>query len=300
MTTHPYLQELWEAHASDSAREWLAGAAAEVGEGVSDDRFAALLSLASRHAGRGPLGPSDAERAGAAERLPGWDPERWTLLETARVLLVLARNDLDEPSAERAIEEAFRYADEGELCALYRSLAHLPNPERFAWRAGEGCRSNMLTVFQAVACDTPFPASCFDDIAFQQAVVKGLFVGAPVWRIHGLDGRLNPELARMALDLADERRSAHRDVQHELWLCLGTHGGERGVASLERELESSNTLGRKAAAYGLARAGEIARLEALAAAEADPEVAAAMRDALAGNTSQSAFRELDPTLVGPC
>lgn len=277
-------------------RDWLEATAAEIAAGVANARFASLLSLASRHAGRGPLAPDPGELARAAELLEGWNPERWSRLDALRVRLVLARSDLAEPSAELAVEEAFRYADEGELCALYRALPLLPEPARFAWRAGEGCRTNMQTVFEAVACDNPYPAWHFDDVAWRQAVVKCLFIGSPLWRIWGLDGRLSPELARMALDLADERRSAHRPVQHELWLALGPHGGQRGTESIERELAGSHTLGRRAAAYALARAGELARLEEHAAREGDPEVAAAMRDALSGNTGQAVFRSLDPSL----
>ena len=100
----------------------------------------------------------------------------------------------------------------------------------------------------------------------------------------------------MALDLADERRSAGRPVQHELWLCLGQHSGERGLAALELELDpaNSNRLGRCGAAYGLARAGETARLEALAGAESDALVRATLVAALAGDWTAKALRTLDP------
>src|SRR5262249_26964726 len=81
----------------------------------------------------------------------GWSPERWAVLETLRAALVLSRSDLEREGGARAIEEGFRYADEGELRALYRTLAHVPAPERFAWRAGEGCRSNMKSGFEAGA-----------------------------------------------------------------------------------------------------------------------------------------------------
>ncbi|MCZ6596912.1 MAG: EboA domain-containing protein, partial [Planctomycetota bacterium] len=238
------------------------------------------------------------EAAAASAALEGWNPERWSTLEAMRVALLLVLPELDGLAGEQALEEAFRYADDGELCALYRSLALWPNPERFSWRAAEGCRTNIVPVFEAVALDTPYPVKCFDDVAWRQAAIKAIFIDAPLWRMWGLDTRLSPELARMALDLADERRSAHRCVQHELWLCLGPHGGERGLESLEQELGSSNTLGRRAAAYGLARAGAGERLRALLSEESDAEVAEAMRDALAGNTSQEAFRALDPTLQG--
>ncbi|MEM7307210.1 MAG: EboA domain-containing protein [Planctomycetota bacterium] len=298
--SRPVLAELLSGRLQPAAHEWLRKAEDEVSAGAESARFAALLSLASRYAKRDALAPTVAGRERAATALPGWNPERWTVQEAARVALVLARPDLAEESGAAAVEEAFRYADEGELCALYRSLPHLPAPERFLWRAAEGCRTNMVSVFEADVLDTPYPARFFDDVAWNQAVIKTVFLDAPLWRLFGLDGRLSDELARMALDLVDERRSAHRDVQHELWLALGaggvSHAGERGRAALEREIDASNpnALGRRAAAYALARCGETATLSSYLDAEQDALVATAMRDALDGNLSQEAFRALDP------
>src|SRR5262245_10016224 len=89
---------------------WLDAAVAEIARGVPDERFGALLSLASRHAPRGPLAPTDEERSGAAARLAGLEIERWTLLETVRVGLILARGDLATAAAVAAMESAFRFA----------------------------------------------------------------------------------------------------------------------------------------------------------------------------------------------
>lgn len=276
------------------AHAWLEAAAREIAGGVPSVRFAGLVSLASRHVPRGELGWSGTEIAQAFDLCEGWNPERWSALDTARVLLVLSRSDLREASAVDALEDTFRYADAGEFVALYRSLAHLPEPRRFAWRAGEGCRTSMRTVFEAAACDTPFPVRYFDEIAWRQMVIKCLFVGAPLWRVHGLDTRLDAELARMALDLADERRSAGRDVPHELWLCLGRVSGERGLAALERELAGANSLGRRAASFALVRAGAVESLKACLAREKDPAVVQTMHAALKGRIHPGVFRELDP------
>ncbi len=272
--------------------EWLGEAVAEVEGGVSDTRFAGLLSRASRFVRRQRLAASVEEGEQAWRCLPGWSPERWTLLEAVRVALILAHPDQRDSAFAKALEECFRYADEGETCALHRSLAHLPLGHRFRWRAAEGCRSNMRSIFEAAACDTPYPATFFDEPTWRQLVIKAVFIDAPLWRVHGVDDRLSPELARMALDLADERRSAGREVQPALWLCLGTHGGERGLASLERELESANPTCRRAAALGLARAGERERLRDVLQQEADPEVIRTAREALDGQFDQVSFRVL--------
>src|SRR6185369_17002289 len=114
-----------------AGQAWLGGAAAEIANGVSAERFGALLSLASRHVPRRPLTPTADERRDAAARVPGLEVERWTLLETARVGLIMARPDLANAEAVAAMESAFRFADEGELCALYRSLALWPDAARF-------------------------------------------------------------------------------------------------------------------------------------------------------------------------
>jgi len=295
MSSYLVLRQMLESRLTQPSRKWLKAVGAEIADGVTDTRFCGLLSLASRHARDSvALEPGEKELEAANRTVEGWNPERWTLLESLRVVIVLSRSDLSEESAHLAIEEGFRYADEGELRGLYRSLALLPDPERFTWRAGEGCRTNMRSVFEAVALDTPFPARYFDDVAWKQAVIKCIFIGAPLWRLWGLDTRLSADLARMALDLADERRSAGRTVQHELWLCLGPHLDGRAMASLEQELDpgNSHTLGRRAAAYALARGERTDRLEELIKSEKIPSVRAAMEDALAGSTASSAFRAL--------
>src|SRR6185436_14802548 len=155
-----------------SARAWLDSAAREIHGGVQSARFSSLISLVSREVPRGALEWTASENAQAFDLCEGWNPERWTALETARVLLVLSRADLAEKSAADALEDAFKYADAGELVALYRSLAHWPDAKRFVWRAGEGCRTSMRTVFEAAACDTPYPVRYFDDLAWRQMVIK--------------------------------------------------------------------------------------------------------------------------------
>jgi hypothetical protein len=287
-----FLAALLSTRSERRALEWIEDAGREIASGVPHARFAALVSLACRHAPRGALSPSPREIEQASELLEGWNPERWSLLETARVLLVLSRTDLAQESAVDALQEAFRCADVGEMCALHRSLQFLPEPKRFVWRAGEGCRSSMRAVFEAAACDTPFPVKNFDDLAWRQLVIKALFVEAPLWRVYGLDSRLDAELARMALDLADERRSAGRNVQPELWACLGGMSGERGIQSIERELAGSYPHGRRAAALALARAGRRQRLEELARRERDPSVSDTMASALHGLHDQAAFGAL--------
>lgn len=290
-TTHAelasWLDAALEPHWGEAGAAWWALSLKRVGEGLSGSAFGATVSVASRHAPRVALAPGADALAQAHEILPGWNPERWDVLEAARVRLLLARPDLEEDSFASDLEILSQHADEGELRAIYKSLALLPKPERFRERGAEGCRTNIVPVFESVACDTPFPFLHFDELAWNQMLIKALFIGAPVVRIVGLDRRLNSELARMALDLAEERRSAGRPVQPELWMCLGTHGGQRALDSLQYELTHGPVAGRRAAYLGLARAGQ----EDLP--DSDPQLSVVHKRRLAGDTGRLGFFQLE-------
>ncbi len=56
------------------------------------------------------------------------------------------------------LDKIFGAADLGEAIALYQSLPLLPHPEKFKLRTAEGIRSNMTSVFNAVALNNPYPA----------------------------------------------------------------------------------------------------------------------------------------------
>lgn len=252
------LTPLLDARLSNQANTFRSSATNEIRNGVSMQRLAQLLALASRHARANvPLGVTPDEREPLDTVLPGWHPTQWSLLDTLRIALLLASPDMASDAFAAAYEHCFQFADHGESCALYRALPLLPHGERFVWRAREGCRTNMRSLFEAVALDSPYPAAHFDDIAWRQLVIKALFIDAPLWRVDGLDRRLSPELARMALDLADERRSAGRLVSPQTWLCLGPYAGERGLHALRRELAEGDERGKQGALLALARAGAL-------------------------------------------
>jgi len=296
-TLREWVAAALEQRLSVAGREFLAKARAEVAARCEDARFAELLSLTSRFVSATPLAPGAEELAAAERLLPGWNPERWTLREAARIDLLLTLPDAANARGERAVESAFAFADAGELCALYRGVALLPEPQRFFARVAEGARSNIRAVFEAAICDSPFPARHFDDVAWRQCVIKALFIEAPLWRVQGLDSRLDAELARMALDLCEERRSAGRHVNPQLWMCLGVHGGERGRRALLAELAAGTSEGRAAAALALGRLSPAERAQldfaALLAQQSDPRTRAALTRARGGDVAQHEFKPYD-------
>lgn len=97
----------------------------------------------------------------------------------------------------------------------------LTAPERFRAIAIDACRTNILSLFEAIACDNPFPARAFPDLQFNQLVLKALSNSIPLSRIVGLDRRANAELARMADAYASERAAAGRAVPADIRLVTG-------------------------------------------------------------------------------
>lgn len=182
--------------------------------------FNKIIAIASRHAKRQPLCLSEEEAVHIQQQLPGWDLSRWNLLELLRVALILAQPNLSSPEFASIFQNAFQFADEGELCAFYKAIPLLPVPERFSWHMKEACRSNMRSLFCAAACDNPFPLHHFDDIAWNQLVMKAIFIEVPLAQIYGVEQRLSEKLAAMTHDFIAERTSAGRSIPKDTELLL--------------------------------------------------------------------------------
>jgi hypothetical protein len=240
----------WLAHRLPAAAAaWLDDASRQIAAGAADGAFNLAVSQAGRRTGRDDLRPTPAELAEAAAIRPGWDPVDWSVDQAARLVLVLAASD--RPGFADRLEQLFITADVGELVAFYRGLPLYPEPAQWLARAGEGARSNMRAVFQAVAHRNPYPAEAFPEAAWNQLVLKALFIGAPLAPILGLDARQNPALMRMLCDYAHERWAAGRPVSPELWRCVGRFADAPALADLARVLATGQPGEQAAAALAL-------------------------------------------------
>jgi hypothetical protein len=148
-----------------------------------------------------------------AETRPADEQTACTLVDLARLALVLAAFER-LPASEHAplLDELYRTGEQREQQSVLRMLPCLPDPARFTSLAVEACRTNSALVFAAIANDNPFAAQHFPALSFNQLVLKAVFVGVPVARIHGLSARVDSELRRMLEDYASERRAAGRVV----------------------------------------------------------------------------------------
>jgi hypothetical protein len=196
---------------------WLDTRKAQIENGANVRVFFTTFSAVPRYTGKNDLNLTSQELETASATRTNWFPSHWSIDQAARTLLLLSLPQSDSDKYLHALEQLFAAADVGELVALYQALPLLPYPEKLRARAAEGVRSNMTAVFNAVALRNPYPSEYLDNIAWNQMVLKALFVGSPLHLIQDLDRRANPELARMLVDYANERKAANRTVSPEIW-----------------------------------------------------------------------------------
>jgi hypothetical protein len=195
---------------SVQAREWVDRTFARLGPPLDRATFQAAFAGATRRVG--------------AEQVAGEDGTR-PLDEVARAALLLRALGCLAPTEHAAfVDEVYRRGDSREQAAVLRTLAVLPDPARFLPTAVEACRTNVRVVFEAIACGNPYPAGHFPDLAFNQMVLKVLFVELPLASVVGLRARITPELRRMADDYARERRAAGRPVPDDIAILTEARG----------------------------------------------------------------------------
>ena len=244
------LQKWLESRLPADARAWIAEAANKLRNGSDTDLYRSV-SLATRKVGKADLALAPNEREQAATSREGWDPSEWSLDQAARIYLLLV-SGTDGATFLRRLDQLSDTADIGELVAFYRGLPLYPDQPRYVLRAAEGIRTSMKAVFEAVAHRNPYPAEQLAEPAWNQMVLKTLFIGSALHPIVGLDRRANPELARMLCDYAHERWSAGRPISPELWRCVGPYARGEMLRDLGRVLEKGTDPERTAAALALA------------------------------------------------
>jgi len=204
--------ELVAAIDAGDARAWLVEQLAVAGEPA---RFAAAFSGAGRRLGRAAI----REAAAAAITAAGL---RWPVTgadECGRAALLLAAvAAMPDERHVGFVRDLLRRGEVRERQAVLRVLAALPAPARFVELAIDACRTNVETVFAAIACDNDFPARHFPAPAFHHMVLKALFIGAPLARVAGLAERTSDELVRMVDAYVSERAAAGRAIPADVAL----------------------------------------------------------------------------------
>lgn len=269
------LSEWVAAQGAPAGVEWFEQQCAALADTYTERRLHITFGMIPRRLGKADLllSEDDLQRAEAARG--GWHPSGWSVADAARVLLLLRTTAGSNMSFAERLTDLCQNADVAESVALYRGLAVYPNAETLEPQAGEGLRTNMRTVFEAVAHRNPFPRETFDQDRWNHMVLKALFVDSLLDPIAGLDARANEELARIMCDYAHERWAAGRPVTPEIWRCVGPFATGAMLDDLERAYASENGLEARGAALALHQCPDERAAKIL---EGRPPMATSVRD----------------------
>jgi len=207
---------------------WIEESLATISQGSPERDLHVFLGYAPRKLGKADLVLSQTDLAAADAAHPGWNPSGWSVDGAARVLALLTAAG-NSPFSER-FKDLRRTSDVAEMIALYRGLPLYPEPETLEFEVGEGLRSNIRAVFEAIAHHNPYPRDHFDEHRWNHMILKALFVDSTLSPIVGLEERANPELARILVDYAQERWAAGRPVTDELWIPVKPFRNDPAIA----------------------------------------------------------------------
>lgn len=243
-----YIYTILTKNISGTAQNWLDKNIKSITENRKEKDLFTMFSMAPRFVGKNSLTLDDEDLKKAENIKPGFDPGKLTTDQAARILIILSYYNNDPEDFKQTLEKIFNTADIQELVSLYAALPLLPNPEDFTARTSEGIRTNMTVVFDTIALNNPYPAQYLNDEAWNQMVLKAVFIDRPLYKIYGFDKRRNAELARMLSDFAHERWAAGRKVPPELWRAAGPFLEGRLLKDIEKLLNSEDRFDKEAGA----------------------------------------------------
>jgi hypothetical protein len=195
-----------------AALRWLEQEIGRQQAGIDERKLTIALGLAGRKIGRAALSLSSSEQTEARDLRSGWRPELWATDEAARVMLLLATYRGDDDAFAAQVDHFCATGELTELVAYLKGFAIFPAANQLHDRAREGARSSVRPVFEAIACHNPYPFDYFDQAAWNQMIVKAVFVGASINDIVGMNERGNPDLQQMLRALISERQAAGRAI----------------------------------------------------------------------------------------
>lgn len=230
---------------------WLQERLALVNNSESLRDFHITFGLIPRRLGKPDLNASAEENAMADMLVSGWSLSGWSVDMTARVLLLCTIAEGTNRHFGELFKSLCQTADLGESISLYKGTALFPQSDELDKQIGEGLRTHIRTVFEAIAHNNPYPAAHFPELRWNHMVLKALFIESTLHPIQGLDARANPELARILCDYAHERWSAKRAVTPELWRCVGPFATGDMLDDLQRALESETLIEQHGALLAL-------------------------------------------------
>ncbi|HET6550348.1 MAG TPA: EboA domain-containing protein, partial [Solirubrobacter sp.] len=116
------------------------------------------------------------------------------------------------------------------------ALPYLDLNDRGMYLVDDAIRTNDTRLIAAAL--GPYATEHLPDAAYDQAVLKCVFVGDPITGLDGIPERVTPDGARMLGAFVHERVAAGRDVPAEVWTVIDRYPPHEEIAAIEAERES--------------------------------------------------------------
>ena len=238
--TKKFIHQLIQTQANERTRHWLGQQEEKLRQPHASRAFHLAFGTATRFATHQPVALSEAQQQEAQRLRKGFQPTGWPMSQWVRTYLLLLNDEVSDRN--NLLSRLLETADVDEQVAIYSALPLLSHPDALVPLATNGLRTNITLVFDAIVRRNPFPADHLSEAAWNQMVLKAVFMARPLYLIYGADARANPDLARMLVDFAHERWAANRTVTPELWRFVAPYADESHRADLERLITSEDSL----------------------------------------------------------
>ena len=158
----------------------------------------------------------------------GFKQNEFTTLHCAKLLcllklhqvLILPESPMPVEQFQRGFSLLLRSSDNSERILCCRSLSFFNDLPLFVQFARECARSNVVSIFDSVALNNRYAYDTFDEVGWNQLVLKAVFLERPLHQIYGLKSRMNNDLVKTLLDYTRERWLANRLVPKDIVLCF--------------------------------------------------------------------------------
>lgn len=174
--------------------------------------------------------------------------QKANIQQISRIYLLISVLNADMKFFTPKVANIIQVADTGELETFLKFLILLPNPEAYKTQAVDALRTNVSTVFNAIALNNPYPALYFNEQQWNQMYLKTAFMQGDLSAILDIDKRANKELARIISDYAHERWAASRDIDPHFWRPVSGFLNATLLRDMKRLLESTDSLENRAGA----------------------------------------------------
>src|SRR5688572_13623038 len=161
-----FLMNLLRSRVSPAGWSWFEKALQATRAPFERDRLLGFYAAASRNLGKQALHLDEREKIGLKSIDPMLTLDHWGADELGRAILLMSVLKTTPGQDDSFVLDCYEQADSREQQGWLRALSLMSGCERLVETAVDACRTNILPLFEAIACENPYPARYFPELNF--------------------------------------------------------------------------------------------------------------------------------------